>query len=281
MISVYSSDRLLVGVRMVTILYILGSTRSGTSALRNAIAETRYSGYGEGHLVPMLIDIINTVRREKQTGLGHDVPGTGRHYLNADALIRHLFQGYERYLAEDLGCNHILDKTPTVAPIRAAPDLAAYHGDAKFLYCSRRHVDNVQSKLMKFPGVTLEEHAQEWAACHAAWLGARARLDAQGQDYLELDFFDLATDCDGVAARIGAYLSLDREETDSIARYLGSQRPQAEPGRDLARFLRLSDLPWSDEQKAHFRDIAAPVGATLGYGFETYWEERETARHGT
>lgn len=280
MISVYRSDRLLVGIRMVTMLYILGSTRSGTSALRNAIAETRYSGYGEGHLVPMLVDLIDTVRREKQIGLGHDVPGTGLNYLNADALIRHLFQGYERYLAEDLGCSHILDKTPTVAPIRAAPDLASYHSEAKLIYCARRHVDNVHSKLMKFPDVTLEEHVEEWSHCHAAWLGARAKLDAQGQEYLELDFFDLATDCDGVAARIGAYLALDREETDSIARYLGSQRPQAEPGRDLTRFLRLSDLPWSDEQKAHFRDIASPVGATLGYGFETYWEARETASHG-
>ena len=39
---------------MTTILYILGSTRSGTSALRNAIAGTRYKGFGEGHLVPIL-----------------------------------------------------------------------------------------------------------------------------------------------------------------------------------------------------------------------------------
>lgn len=278
--SVYRSDRLLVGVRMVAMLYILGSTRSGTSALRNAIAETRYRGYGEGHLVPMLVDMIDTVRRQKQTGMGHDVPGTGLHYLNADALIRHLLCGYERHLADDLGCGHILDKTPTIAPILAAPDLATYHSDAKFLYCSRRHVDNAQSKLVKFPEKRLEQHAEEWAACHAAWVESRARLDAQGQDYLELDFFDLATDCEGVAARIGAYLALDRDETDGIARYLTSQRPQAEPGRDLTRFLRLSDLPWSDAQKAHFRDIASPVGAMLGYGFETYWEARETAPQG-
>jgi len=274
--SVYGSDRLLVGVRMVVMLYILGSTRSGTSALRNAIAETRYRGFGEGHLVPMLVDMIDTVRREKRTGIGHDVSGTGLHHLDPDALLRALFDGYERHLADELECSHILDKTPTVAPIRAAPDLATYHGDAKFIYCARRHVDNVQSKLVKFPEKRLEQHAEEWAACHAAWVDARARLDAQGQDYLELDFFDLATDCEGVAARIGAYLALDRDETDGIARYLTSQRPQAEPGRDLTRFLRLSDLPWSEEQKALFRTIASPVGATLGYGFESYWEAQKS-----
>lgn len=224
----------------------------------------------------MLVDMINTVRREKQTGIGHDVFGTGLHHLDPDALIRELFDGYERYLAEEFACSHILDKTPTVAPIRAAPDLAAYHREAKFLYCSRRHVDNVHSKLMKFPDVTLEEHVAEWAACHAAWLGARAKLDAQGQEYLELDFFDLATDCAAVAARIGAYLGLDGDETAGIAHYLSSQRPQAEQGRDLTRYLRLSEIAWSDEQKARFREIAAPVGATLGYGFETYWEVRKS-----
>ena len=39
-------------------LYVLGSTRSGTSALRNAITRTRYKGYGEGHMEPMLAEII-------------------------------------------------------------------------------------------------------------------------------------------------------------------------------------------------------------------------------
>lgn len=262
---------------MVVMLYILGSTRSGTSALRNAIAETRYRGYGEGHLAPVLVDMIRAVREAKRGGTGHDVPGTGLNYLDQDALLRQLFEGYERYLADGLQCGHVIDKTPTITPIRAAPDLAAYHRDAKFLYCSRRHVDNVQSKLRKFPGVPMEEHTEEWAACHAAWLETRSRLDARGQDYLELDFFDLATDCDGVAARIGGYLGLDSGETDSIARYLSSQRPQAEQGRDLTRFLRLSELPWSEEQKARFREIVTPVSKALGYGFETYWEAADGA----
>lgn len=261
---------------MVAILYILGSTRSGTSALRNAIAETRYRGHGEGHLVPMLVDMIDTVRSAKRTGIGHDVFGTGLHHLDPDALIRELFAGYERYLAEEFACSHILDKTPTITPIRAAPELAAYHRNAKFLYCSRRHVDNIQSKLRKFPEVALEEHAREWAHCHAAWINTRARLDAQGQDYLELDFFDLATDCAAVAARIGGYLGLDSDETAGIARYLSSQRPQAEQGRDLTRYLRLSEIAWSDEQKGRFREIVAPVGATLGYGFETYWDVQKS-----
>jgi len=264
---------------MVTILYILGSTRSGTSALRNAIAETRYRGHGEGHLVPVLTDMIATVRTAKRSGMGHDVFGTGLHHLDTDALLRALFEGYERYLAEEFAGSHILDKTPTIAPILAAPDLAAYHRNAKFLYCSRRHVDNIQSKLHKFPDVALEEHAREWADCHAAWVDARAQLDAQGQDYLELDFFDLATDCAAVAERIGAYLDLDGDETAGIARYLSSQRPQAEQGRDLTRYLRLSEVDWSDEQKDRFREIATPVGAALGYGLETYWDAQNSASH--
>lgn len=262
---------------MVAILYILGSTRSGTSALRNAIAETRYSGYGEGHLAPMLVDMIEAVRNAKHSGIGHDVSGTGLHGLDPDVLLRTLFDGYERYLAEQLRCSHILDKTPTIVPIRAAPDLATYHRNAKFLYCSRRHVDNVQSKLRKFPEVALEEHAREWADCHAAWVAARARLDAQGQDYLELDFFDLATDCAAVATRIGTYLGLDGDETAGIARYLSSQRPQAEQDRDLTRYLRLSEVSWPDEQKDRFREIAEPVGTALGYGYETYWEAQESS----
>ncbi len=162
---------------MTTILYILGSTRSGTSALRNAIAGTRYKGYGEGHLVPILSEIIGSVRRNGKAGLGVDVPGNGLSGLKADDLIKALFAGYEEYLSDQLHATHIVDKTPTIAPILATPDLAAYHSNAKFIHCSRRHLDNIQSKVTKFPDKSLENHAREWTDCHQAWFAARQTLE--------------------------------------------------------------------------------------------------------
>lgn len=257
---------------MTTILYILGSTRSGTSALRNAIAGTRYKGYGEGHLVPILSEIIASVRRNGKSGLGAEVPGNGLSGLKADALITSLFAGYEAYLADQLKATHIVDKTPTISPILAAPDLARYHSGAKFIHCSRRHLDNIQSKVKKFPDKSVENHAREWTDCHQAWFAARQTLEAMDQDFLEVNFHDMAADPAGVSQRIGAYLELDADEVAGVESYLQSQRPQANKDRDLTQFLKLSELPWSDTDKRRFVEITSHVGRTLGYGLEQYYE---------
>lgn len=253
---------------MIEILYILGSTRSGTSALRNALGKTRYKGYGEGHLVPILDEIVRTVRDHRIGGVGAGTPGNGLYELRENVLIRHLFHGYEGYLSTVIGAKQIMDKTPTVTPIRFAPELNQFHQEARFIHCSRRHVDNVQSKLKKFPDRTLQQHCNEWADCNEAWLEVKEQL---GDNSLSFDFYDLVTDQEGTARRIAGYVGLDEQETEAMTQYLISQRPQGSQDRDLTQFLRLSEMDWSDEEKEIFVEICGPVGERLGYGTEDYF----------
>ncbi len=253
---------------MAGIIYVLGSTRSGTSAIRNALGETQYKGYGEGHLAPILVDMIATIRRHNSSGLGHDEPGNGLYKLRPFVLLRHLFHGYERYLVEEIGSEYIVDKTPTITPILAAPDLNKFHKNVKFIHCSRRHVDNIHSKLKKFPEKDIAHHTREWADTNAAWLDIRDELD---ENFVEFDFHQLATDPDSVAKLIGEYIGVDEDVIGKMAAYLHSQRPEAAPDRDLTKFLKLSEVDWSDEDKAVFTSIAEDVGERLGYGFEDYF----------
>lgn len=253
---------------MIEILYILGSTRSGTSALRNALSKTRYKGFGEGHLVPILDDIVRTVRTHRIDGLGARTPGNGLFDLRENVLIRHLFHGYEGYLSSVLESEMLMDKTPTITPIRFAPELNRFHQAPRFIHCARRHVDNIQSKLKKFPDRTLEQHCQEWAACNAAWLDVKKQLE---DNFLAFDFYDLVTDQAGTSRRIAEYLGLDAQETTAMTEYLISQRPQGATDRDLTQFLKLSEMGWSDQEKEAFVEICGPVGELLGYGFEDYF----------
>lgn len=255
---------------MKEIVYVLGTTRSGTSALRNALALTRFRGYGEGHLAPILTDLISVVRRHKVGGLGADVEGTGLNLLRENVLLRHLFHGYEVYLSGEIGALSLIDKTPTIVPIEAAVELNTLHKNPHFIHCARRHVDNVHSKIKMFPGVPFAEHCHEWAACNASWLMVRERLDG---NFLDFDFYDLATRPAEIGAKIGAYLALDEQDTGKVADYLVSQRPQSsQVDRDLTRFLKLKDTGWTEEQKADFLAICGPIGKRLGYGYEDYFE---------
>lgn len=251
------------------IAYILGSTRSGTSALRNAIAATRFKGYGEGHLAPVLQALLDNVRALKANGIGTDVQGTGLNQLRVDVLLRHFFHGYERYLSKQFSSEFIVDKTPTVVPIQLAPDLRRYHAQARFIYCARRHVDNIHSKLRKFPDQSLEQHCREWAGCNAAWLDVRDRLEG---DSLFIEFHDLTHEPERTAREIGRFLELDPAETDIIAGRLAKDRPEQTTPRDITRFLRLSESEWTAQERDMIRDICGPVGREFGYGFEEYFE---------
>ncbi len=253
---------------MVEFLYILGSTRSGTSALRNGLAETRYAGYGEGHLVPILGDIIRTVRHHKTDGLGADIAGNGLHQLRENVILRHLFHGYEQYMINEVGSRHLMDKTPTIAPILLAPQLNTFHQQPYFLHCARRHLDNVQSKLKKFPDRTLEQHCREWAECNMGWLRSREQLE---DNFVDFDFYDLATDPEAIARRIGDYIKLSETDVQAFSAYLISKRPQASADRDLTQFLKLSEIDWTDDEKQAFTDICSPVGERLSYGMEDYY----------
>jgi hypothetical protein len=82
----------------------------------------------------------------------------------------------------------------------------------------------------------------------------------------------MAADPAGVATKIGEYLGLEAEEIAGVESYLQSQRPQANEDRDLLKFLKLSELPWSDTDKHRFIEITSQVSQTLGYGLEQYFE---------
>jgi len=152
------------------------------------LAETKYKGYGEGHLVKILVDLIASVRTERSMGQGALVLGNGLNALRERVLIRHFFHGYERYLTESLGSTFIMDKTPNIIPIQNAPDLASFHQNAKFLHCARRHVDNIQSKLKKFPGQSFISQCREWAECNLAWERVKPDL---GDKCVDFDFRDM------------------------------------------------------------------------------------------
>lgn len=250
------------------ILYILGSTRSGTSALRNAIAQTRFSGYGEGHLVPLLQEIVSTVAKEKAQGIGSDVDGTGLYRLRENVFIRYLFHAYESYLVEDVGSSSIIDKTPTINPILAAPLLNKFHKDAKFIHCARRHVDNIESKRKKFPERTIVQHCVEWVECNEAWMYVRDLLDG---NYFDFDFYDLVNNTENLCERLGVYLALTKNEVFSVNEYLGSMRPQGSADRDLAKYIKFDQLDWSDREKDEFLRICGPVGSKMGYGLDEYY----------
>jgi hypothetical protein len=95
----------------------------------------------------------------------------------------------------------------------------------------------------------------------------------RGQDFLEINFLRHGgEDPAGFATRIGKYLGLEAEEI-ALSRAISSPSARRRTkDRDLLKFLKLSELPWSDTDKHRFIEITSQVSQTLGYGLEQYFE---------
>ncbi len=255
-----------------SIVYVLGTTRSGTSALRGALFQTRFKGYGEGHMDPLLTRLSEAVSAHADAA--DPALGNAWSKLNEEALKKALFKGYEAYLSAEVKSDFLLDKTPTRGAIRAAPALNRLHTDPYFIFCARRHVDNVQSKRKKFPGMSFAACCREWAFCNADWQEARGALDG---NFLEFDFAELVTKPEEIVGRIADYLGMNRpRERENMRVFLSARRPQGSTDRDLTRFLKLSETGWSDAEKAQFKEICGPVGDAMGYGYESYFRADQT-----
>ena len=135
-------------------VFVLGPARSGTSAMALGLLDSgRYSGYGEGHLLPLAHDLLATAdtyyRRYAEAGADTLL---GRVPIAAfQSLIRRSFV----QLARDVFPTRFwLDKTPTVAMVHAAPLMKELWPNARFIFMKRRVIENVLSRLRKFPGET-------------------------------------------------------------------------------------------------------------------------------
>ena len=243
-------------------VFVLGSARSGTSAMAQALnSATRYKGFGEGHLLDMLPDLLRAVREHYQHRAGKKRLPTllaAVPQAQSEAVIAQGFAQLMRGLYPS-GC--WMDKTPGPDMTRAAPSLRQVWPEARFIHMRRRGIENVNSRRRKFPGRSFREHCDDWIESVTAWESARPLLAGVA---LEVDQLVLAREPDRVVQVLAPFLSLDANEEGRLRQALATDRPERTSpvfGRPLA----LADLSWSTEERGLFHDVCGTVMQKLGY----------------
>jgi Sulfotransferase family len=242
-------------------VFILGSARSGTSAVTLALlTATQYEGYGEGHffdfLAPLSVALGRYLPTKKaERGRNTTVSRISQSFLDdglaaiAVAAARQLFPG-----------GHWLDKTPNADMIHLAPRFRQIWPNARFIFMKRRGVDNVASRLRKFP-YGFERNCREWAASMQAWLSVRDELHGVS---VELDQATIMQESDRAAVQIGELLMLSAVEQHRVAQLLAHERPQ-QTGVKLSQGKPLEEMHWAPEQIEAFRRICGPMMAAYSY----------------
>ena len=246
-------------------VFIVGSPRSGTSALVDALFAGGYHGFREGNLLGLLGNINDTI---------------GHYFASVDTgspstLITQFTANDFRDSIRDLVCglvaknnpqNPWLDKTGNVPMLKALPELVGYWPTSRIIFAKRRGLENIASRLVKFPGLGFGRHCADWALTMRTWRQVRERLEPWR--YVEVDQQNMVSQPDETANVLAEFLRLGSEERLAVERTFRSGRPQQTAPGTAERRLALDETGWTEEQRKQFVTVCGPEMTEYGYSLD-------------
>jgi hypothetical protein len=249
-------------------MFVVGAPRSGTSALFAALSRTtRYRGFGEGHL----LDIAARLNSEITAHIAYkhriqSVEAVAQCHLarHSDTRLRSGLHLLLRVAAGGYTTRYWIDKTPSREMVQSVPILAETWPNARFIYLKRRGIENLMSRLRKFPRISFEAQCLDWAAIMSDW--RKSRLSIPGR-FVEIEQRSLLCDPAGAAAMVGALIGLGPPEIAALAASLSGER--AEMTDPTARIIAgIAETGWSEEMIETFRAICGPEMQAYGYTWD-------------
>lgn len=251
--------------------FVVGSPRSGTSALVDVMLAAEYSGFREGMFLSLmqnfdqLIDIHYRTYWESTGAVLVSV-------IDKDDFKNRIF-GVFRDLADQHNTKAPwFDKTGNPEMILAIPILRKLWPDSVFIFAKRRGLENITSRIRKFPDHTFEYHCKDWARNMAAWRQVRGGLPESA--YTEVDQQDMIQRPDAVADHLGFFLDLPPERRLALVDTMRSNRPQQTEAGSAARLLSLGSTGWSETQVDIFLEHCVAEMDAYGYTLDESYTSR-------
>jgi len=243
-------------------VFIVGSPRSGTSATVDALLAAGYQGFREGNFLSLAYRISSDIDhhfRVFDIGTTEVLMGC----VDKEALKRKI---------NDLFCSIVnalnprdlwFDKTGGAEMIRFLLPVLEMWPTAVVIFSKRRGIENVVSRLRKFPAVSFEQHCTDWAKTMAAWRQIRQTLSADR--FLEVDQYDMIRQPSSISSALARFLDLDRDRERAMEAMLQSTRAQETEAGSATQLRTLDAAGWSDGQKEIFLKHCAAEMTAFGY----------------
>lgn len=253
-------------------IFIIGSVRSGTSIVKQALTQ----GAGiPGFLEGCFIDFLGTFLRIISFNYGR----RQRHAQNQNIMLGHVPQEAltndllawfkQQYHTYSPYRGQWVDKTADREVLHAVPYIRRMWPRAVFIFMQRRSIENVMSRIRKFPHVSRTEHMRLWT--ELLTLQERARQQLPSDSYIVIDQYDVATKPREVAERLGVFLHLTHEQIASLEQVFTVERPEHTGGNERV-VASLDTLPWTDAEKQYFTETCAPLTESMGWSLNhTYY----------
>ena len=244
-------------------IFVLGAGRSGTSAMTGALKAAGVAGFHEGHVFPLINEMVKRVWDIRSLQAGRDQSRTDMRARVVAIVVRTSFE----QVYGDLDNQVWQDKTPDHLMIGCIPLIKTMFPRAKILFMRRHPIAYAESRRRKFGDSPLVAIA-EWNKCIRSWNGYKNLL--ADSEYVECDASDLRGG--QLHARLSGFLGLDEQSRRHFSDYLASQCPEMTriaAGTELQREY----AGLEDSRKFTFNTILFSLLDSLGvYIEDTDWD---------
>lgn len=244
-------------------IFILGSPRSGTSIIGLALKEgAGIAGYNEGHILSIIPSLIETVANhyKDKKNLNSTIALSK---ISQDIIESEIIQVVKEQYAALLPHEVWLDKTPGHWMIKAVPFLLKMYPEARFIFAKRRGIENIISRLKKFPKPSFESHCIMWKTCMECWLESQQYLSEN--IYIEVDQIEILRQPQLVSESLAVLLGLNGFQTTKIEHIFKNKKPEYTGANESLQIIDIQETGWTDEQITIFRKHCGEVSEKLGY----------------
>ena len=252
---------------------VLGSPRSGTSILGNSLSRILMgeNKYGESHVLALAHELGKTIETYYEgtpaSHLSHNMLNEYNRFL-LRAQVQNLFKQHYASLSQ---AGVFVDKTPGLPMLNALSTILQIWPQASIIFAKRRGIENIASRVRKFPKVGFESHCQQWAKVMTLWYEQKASIPR----YIEIDQYDIQQRPDKVAKDLAQFLHLTENQEGMLKDSFIRDRPEmtSQLGEMLATSL--TDIDWTKEQKAMFKKVCMPIMKQYGYSRDHSYYQTE------
>lgn len=246
-------------------ILIVGSPRSGTTALALGLSAAGISGYFEGHFLMLFTRIEETIAKYYEDEAHNNVPGTLLHALAMNRVVgkyRHLAR---RMMDEVHDGKMWFDKTAHGGMIGNLPFFKSIWPEARIIFAKRRPIENLESRLKKFKHMSFADHCKDLKYIFNAWAAIRNELNG----WIEVDQYDLVYNPAQVTKTIGDFLGFKEDATAAFRTTIENTHPEKTSGSYVAK--RFSELNWPQSDKELFVTELDQVMKLFRYGYDQYY----------
>lgn len=260
------------------IVFVIGSPRSGTSALGKALRRGLGArAHGESHVIEGFRRINEQNQLFFEDSVTARIKGNLVHELPKTLLLAEQLTVLRRVYKLYYGDKVHLDKTPGIPMINSLPLVFMAWPNAKVILCKRRGLENIASRIIKFPKVPFEGHLKQWVQSFKAWRKNKqqvTRLLKKQNWFIEVEQREMAITPQKVVNEVSQFVGLNGQKKQKLYNALSGERPEQSSAIDSAA-KSINDFGWTKDQITLFRSVCTQEMELQSYTFDEHYTKSE------